>query len=211
MEVVDLTLPLFSGCPSFPGQPQVTVFPWHDISSHGHRTHVCFMADHTGTHVDLPAHFLLEGKTVEAMNLERFIGRALTFDVSSLTGRGVIRLSEFQTFLREEEMEGAIILLHTGMDVLFGKGEYFEKEVGISEEVARFLVEKKIKGVGIDAPSIDPYPFEVHRILLAHEILIFESLTNLKALVERTATFFGVPLKLTGCSGSPIRAFALRE
>jgi kynurenine formamidase len=108
-------------------------------------------------------------------------------------------------------MEGAIILLHTGMDVLFGKGEYFEKEVGISEEVARFLVEKKIKGVGIDAPSIDPYPFEVHRILLAHEILIFESLTNLKALVERTATFFGVPLKLTGCSGSPIRAFALRE
>jgi len=211
MEVVDLTLPLFSGCPSFPGQPQVTVFPWHDISSHGHRTHVCFMADHTGTHVDLPAHFLLEGKTVEAMDLERFIGRALTFDVSSLTGRGVIRLSEFQTFLREEEMEGAIILLHTGMDVLFGKGEYFEKEVGISEEVARFLVEKKIKGVGIDAPSIDPYPFEVHRILLAHEILIFESLTNLKALVERTATFFGVPLKLTGCSGSPIRAFALRE
>ena len=169
------------------------------------------MADHTGTHVDLPAHFLLEGKTVEAMDLERFIGRALTFDVSSLTGRGVIRLSEFQTFLREEEMEGAIILLHTGMDVLFGKGEYFEKEVGISEEVARLLVEKKIKGVGIDAPSIDPYPFEVHRILLAHEILIFESLTNLKALVGRTATFFGVPLKLTGCSGSPIRAFALRE
>jgi len=211
MEVIDLTLPLFSGCPSFPGQPQAAIFPWHDISFHGHRMHACFMADHTGTHVDLPAHFLLEGKTVEAMDLERFMGRALAFDVSSLTGRGVIRLSEFQTFLREEEMEGAIILLHTGMDVLFGKGEYFEKEVGISEEVARFLVEKKIKGVGIDAPSIDPYPFEVHRILLAHEILIFESLTNLKALVGRTATFFGVPLKLTGCSGSPIRAFALRE
>lgn len=213
MEIVDLTLPIFSGCLPFPGQAQVVVFPWHEISLHGYRTNALFFMDHTGTHVDLPAHFLPEGKTVEEMGLDRFIGKTITVDISSFTGKGVIGLSKFQDLfsLGNKTGEGAIVLLYTGMDALFGKRQYFEKEVGISEEVARFLVEQKIKGIGIDAPSIDPHPFTVHRILLTHQILIFESLTNIKALIGKSATFFGLPLKLQGCSGSPVRAFALME
>ncbi|MGQ9473660.1 MAG: cyclase family protein, partial [Candidatus Caldatribacteriaceae bacterium] len=157
MEIVDLTLPIFSGCPTFPGQAQVVVFSWHDISLHEYRTNALFFMDHTGTHVDVPAHFLPEGKTVEEMGLDRFMGKTITIDLSPLVGKGVVDLPEFKNLFLPEKgtEEGAIVLLYTGMDALFGKREYFEKEIGISEEVAQFLVERKIKGVGIDAPSID--------------------------------------------------------
>ncbi|MGC8778482.1 MAG: cyclase family protein [Candidatus Caldatribacteriaceae bacterium] len=210
MEVVDLTLPIFPGCPTFPGQPAVVIFPWHDLSVHGSRTHALFMVDHTGTHVDAPAHFLSEGKTIETIALEKFTGEAVTFDVSPFLSEGVIGLSKFHKLLGGiKTLKGTMVLLYTGMDVLFGKREYFEQKIGISEEVAQFLVEQGIKGIGIDAGSIDPYPFAAHRILLSHEVLIFEGLTNLKRLLGKKAIFFGLPLKITGCSGSPIRAFAL--
>ncbi len=64
MEIVDLTLPLFSGCPVFPGQPEVVIFPWHTLEAHGHVTHALFLVDHSGTHIDAPAHFIAGGKTV---------------------------------------------------------------------------------------------------------------------------------------------------
>lgn len=210
MKVIDLTLPLFSGCPAFPGQPAVTVFPWHDLSLHGSRTHALFMVDHTGTHVDVPAHFLQEGRTVETLDLGKFIGEAIALDVSSFVPTGVLKLPEFQSLL-ERTIEDTIVLLHTGIDTICGKAEYFQQQFSVSEEVANFLVEQKVKGVGIDAPSIDTYPFATHRILLAHEIPIFEGLTNLQTILGRTVTFFGVPLKLVGCSGSPVRAFALTD
>lgn len=212
MEVVDLTLPIFPGCPTFPGQPQVVLFPWHDLSLHGSRTHALFMVDHTGTHVDAPAHFLPEGKTIEEITPEKFIGEAVAFDVSPFLAEGVISLSDFRELLGgTKTLRGMIVLLYTGMDALFGEREYFERKVGISEEVAQFLVEQKIKGIGIDAGSIDPYPFAAHRILLSHEVLIFEGLTNLQRLLGRKATFLGLPLKIKGCSGSPVRALALMD
>lgn len=210
MEAIDLTLPLFSGCPAFPGQTAVTIFPWHDLSLHGSRTHALFMVDHTGTHVDVPAHFVQEGRTVETLDLGKFTGEAITLDVSSCVPKGVLNLPEFRSLL-EKTIEGTIVLLYTGIDTLFGKTEYFQQQFSVSEEVANFLVEQKVKGVGIDAPSIDTYPFATHRILLSHEVPIFEGLTNLGAILGRKVTFFGVPLKLVGCSGSPVRAFALMD
>lgn len=138
------------------------------------------------------------------------MGEAITFDVSSCVPKGILNLPEFRSLL-ERTIEDTIVLLYTGIDTLFGKIEYFQQQFSVSEEVANFLVEQKVKGVGIDAPSIDTYPFATHRILLAHEVPIFEGLTNLKTILGRKVTFFGVPLKLVGCSGSPVRAFALMD
>jgi len=62
--------------------------------------------------------------------------------------------------------------------------------------------------VGVDAPSPDHAPFEVHKILLSREVLIYENLTNLGAVVGRTGLFIGLPLKIKGGSGAPVRALA---
>ena len=63
--------------------------------------------------------------------------------------------------------------------------------------------------MGVDAPSPDHAPFEVHKILLSREVLIYENLTNLAAVVGRSGQFIGLPIKVVGGSGAPVRAIAV--
>ncbi len=206
----DLTLTLTSHIPVFPGQPPLSFLPWSNLKVHGNATNAFFMVEHTGTHLDAPAHFIEGGKTVEEIPLERFWGEALVLDVSSYFGRGELKLPDLEKILGEKDIEeGDIVLFYSGADKLLGRPEYFTQGVYLTESVAEFLIDKKVKGVGIDSPSIDSQPFAVHRLLLAREIIIYESLTNLGELRGKRVIFAGFPLKLQGCTGSPIRAIAL--
>jgi kynurenine formamidase len=52
---------------------------------------------------------------------------------------------------------------------------------------------------------------EVHQILLRAEIVIVEGLANLSELRREVVTFIALPLKVTGCDGSPARPVAIEE
>lgn len=209
-KIYDLTLTLTSDTPVFPGQPPLSFVPWSNLEIHGNATNAFFMVEHTGTHLDAPAHFIEGGETIEKIPVERFGGEALVLDVSFYLGRGELRFSDFEDILGKDDIkEGDIVLFYSGIDKLLKKPEYFTQGVYLTESIARFLIDKKVKGVGTDSPSIDSQPFLVHRLLLAQEIIIYESLTNLEKLRGKRVTFFGFPLKLQGCTGSPIRAIAI--
>lgn len=185
--IVDLTLELSEETPIYPGDPRVEVKRWATIEKDCYYMNALFLGEHSGTHVDAPAHFIAYGETIDQVPLEEFIGRGVVIDVSYLQGNiepGDIKMVEEMVFF------------YTG-----------GKDIYLSEEGARYLVEKGIKAVGIDNPTIGG--FEVHKILLSNEILIFENLANLEKLIGKEFTFFGVPLKIKNGSGSPIRAFAI--
>lgn len=185
--IIDLTLELSEETPVYPGDPRVEVKRWTTVEKDGYYMNALFLGEHSGTHVDAPAHFIANGKTIDQVPLERSIGKGAVIDVSYLDRNiepGDIKMVE------------EIVLFYTG-----GKSIY------LSEEGAEYLAEKGIKAVGIDNPTIGG--FEVHKILLSNEILIFENLTNLEKLIGKEFTFFGVPLKIKNGSGSPIRAFAI--
>jgi len=210
IRIYDLTLTLASDIPVFPGQPPLSFVPWSNLEIHGNTTNAFFMVEHTGTHLDAPAHFIEGGKTVEEIPVERFWGKALVLDVSFYLGRGELRFSDFEDILGKDDIkEGDIVLFYSGIDRLLKKPEYFTQGVYLTESIAQFLIDKKVKGVGTDSPSIDSQPFAVHRLLLTQEIIIYESLINLKELRGKRITFAGLPLKLKGCTGSPIRAVAI--
>jgi kynurenine formamidase len=185
--IVDLTLELSEETPIYPGDPKVKVKRWATIEKDGYYMNALSLGEHSGTHVDAPAHFIANGKTIDQVPLEKFIGRGVVIDVSHLQGNiepGDIKMVEEMVFF------------YTG-----------GKDICLSEGGARYLVEKGIKAVGIDNPTVGG--FEVHKILLSNEILIFENLANLEKLIGKEFTFFGVPLKIKNGSGSPIRAFAI--
>ena len=74
------------------------------------------------------------------------------------------------------------------------------------------LINKKVNAVCIDSPSIDrgsDNNFPVHKLLLNKEILIVENLCNLGEINSQNFTLIMIPLKLSGASGSPIRAIAI--
>lgn len=169
------------------------------------------MSDHSGTHVDAPAHFIPGGKTIEQTPVDIYVGAAKVVDFSGEKGNeGELKLPVFQDKISDEGIE-----IEAGDCVLFKfQGKTVKVYSGLSEEVSAFLAEQKVRLVGTDQPSIDWSENKTrpaHRVLLSSAIPIVEMLTNLELLKGKKSTFMGLPLKMTGATGSPIRAVAIEN
>ena len=187
------------------------------------------MAEHSGTHLDAPIHFA-EGKhTVDAIPLERLIGRAVVVPVeSSVTKNPDYRLTVQDLQQWESQYgripRGAIVLLRTGWAAHWpDRQKYFGSKTpedarslhfpGYSREAAEWLVrERNIKGVGIDTASIDHGPsrdFPVHRVLGEANVYGLENLANLDRVPVTGATLIALPIKIAGGTGGPVRIVAI--
>lgn len=192
----------------------------------GHRFRA---AEHGGTHLDAPYHFAREGRTVEAVSLDRLVGPAVVVDVSEAAVRdadhavGAEALRAFEAEHGRIEA-GTIVLLRTGwserwpdLERYLGTAKRGPEAVpelhfpGLSEAGARLLVEREVAAVGIDTASIDPGQselFEAHRVLMAEGIPALENLARLERLPPRGATLVALPMKIAEGTGAPLRAVA---
>jgi kynurenine formamidase len=120
--------------------------------------------------------------------------------------------------------DGAVVLLRTGWssrwpDLETYLGTAVPGDVahlhfpGLSEEAARWLVtDRRVHGVGIDTASIDrgaSKDFRAHRVLAGASVAIFENLDALGSVPPRGGVFMGLPMKIRGGSGGPLRAVVL--
>ena len=84
-----------------------------------------------------------------------------------------------------------------------------------NKELAHFLADHPtVRGVGLETPGCDPTEVEdltIHKIYLSKDKTIFECVTNLDQLLGKDFTFIGLPLKICGSEGSPIRAVAVLD
>lgn len=160
------------------------------------------MGVHTSTHVDAPLHFIAGGADVSSVNLNRFIGFAKVFNLSS---QDCIRADDLS---RLDINSGDIVLFRTRNSSLDMTGVFHKEFVYFDESAARFLADKKIASVGIDYLSVESYYAEnaiAHKLLLQNEIGIIEGL-RLHDVQEGEYFLSCVPLKLEGAEGSPVRA-----
>jgi kynurenine formamidase len=115
---------------------------------------------------------------ISELPLESFIGNGCVLDVRN---QAIIKLKdEYNTLVKEN----SIVLLYTGFDAYYGTKEYYQNHPSIDIELCDFLVEKKIKMIGMDTPSPDRYPFKIHKLLFENNIYILENLTNLDQLLN---------------------------
>jgi kynurenine formamidase len=213
VEIIDLTMELSSRTPVFPIYPPPAVHTWTTIKSHGFYSNLLLVVEHTGTHVDAPAHVFEDGTTIDAMPLERFMGKGVVVDASKLKPRELITRSYVEAKIKELGVnvgKGWVVLFYTGYDKKAGTREWYDHP-GLDETAAKYLVELGVNAVGIDAPSIDHEPYPAHQQLLSHGIPIYENLTNLDKLVGKVFKFIGLPLRIVKGSASPVRAVAVIE
>ena len=206
--MIDLSQPLYEGMPVYPGTPAPDFSTVATVAANGYRVKKIAMNTHVGTHMDAPAHMLAEGMTLDALPLERFMGRAAIVDVRACAG-GAIGVGELQA--QEEWLAQAdFVLFWTGWSRYWGQEQYLQQYPLLTAEAAAWLGKCRLKGVGIDAISfdaIDSQNFEIHQRLLAQELVLIENLTRLEE-VQSGANFFALPLPLREADGSPVRAFA---
>ena len=142
-----------------------------------------------------------DGKSLDQIPIEKFVGRGRLIKVESSFDLDSIRNADIQ--------EGDIVLFYTGMADFYGQDDkyYGDDRPEMTEEIANYLVEKKIKMIGLDMCSPDKEPFPMHRILLGKEVLIIENMTNLNKLEGKEFTVYALPINLQ-LDGGPARVIA---
>lgn len=194
MNIVDVTRPLSTRIPLYPGDTAPRITPVF----HGeYRTTDLCLSSHHGTHIDAPSHYLEDGLTVDQLPLSHLIGPCRVLDL-----RDAGRVIEPGAILPDLGSHTRV-LLRTHASEMTAFGPEFPC---LSRETARALVERGVRCVGIDSPSVEEYPGDgsVHRILLSHTIMILE-LLDLSGVEEGVYDLIALPLRLEGVEGSPAR------
>jgi len=194
MKLHDVTRPLSARSPVYPGD----VVPSFDQEERdGYLITGLRMSSHSGTHIDSPAHFLPGGSTIDGLPLENLIGKCRVIDLS---GAGP-RITASQ--LGGRAGGATRVLLKTSFS---GAGEFAEDFPAIDISAARLLAARKIRCVGIDSMSIEPFGSDgsVHRELLGNGCSIIE-LLDLSGIREGEYHMIALPLRLEGIDGAPAR------
>lgn len=227
IEIVDLSQEIFTGMPVFPGLPEVkvTVHQSHEqldgvtdgdtVSPAVNRLE---LGEHTGTHVDAISHMAREhrGRSIETMPLTTFYTEGICLDLSRKGLRELIETADLERAVAAAGLEirrGDTVLLYTDhYRRAFGTEDWHEGP-GVSVEAARWLGRKGIAAFGVEpaAPGVRGVSNkEVHRVCGELGFTHYENMVNLYRLVGRGRfRFIGLPLRIRGGTGSPVRAVAV--
>ena len=178
MKLIDLTQTIQNNMPVYPGAPETKLTQSARIDQGGYNDHNLTINMHTGTHIDAPSHMLIDGKQITDFPLSKFISTGIMLDAR---GKKIIDASIIES---KKIPTKSIVLIYTGQDKKFRKQEYYHDYPVIEKSLAKKLVEAKINMVGIDSPSPDKFPFDIHKIFFKNDIMIIENLTNLEQLLE---------------------------
>ena len=192
MKLYDISQEVF-GCVVFPGDPS----PEKEVMMRTADGDICnlssfHMCAHNGTHVDAPFHFIEDGKTIDQVDLDRFIGYAY------VTGReGIITAEDASAILKEArraDVRSADRILIKGNSTLSAEG-------------ARVFAEAGIKLYGNESQTVGPEdaPKEVHLIMLGAQVVLLEGI-RLAAVPDGVYILDAAPLNLGGADGAPCRA-----
>ena len=201
---IDISVPLYSGMVHWPDNPPVSIERMMD-QAHGDAANVSKieLGAHTGTHMDAPKHFLANGAGLDEMPLDAAIGLARVIQIEHPQ-------AIFPSELEAHNLQaGERVLFRTQNSDRCWKDEKFVEDfVYISAAAAQFLVERKVRTVGIDYLSVGGYVYdgiETHQILLGAGIWLIEGL-NLASVKPGEYELVCLPLRVVGADGAPARA-----
>jgi len=224
-EVIDLSQEIFQGMPVYPGHQRTIYWPHvtHEETKgqfstiESYETHNLLISEHGPTHTDAFFEGYAKGLTIDKMSLSYFIGEAICLDVSDVPSRGFITRTKLEEVLMTSGLsikKGDIVLLHTG-NYLERQGTlgYITNHCGLDLEASRWLVSQGVANVGIDAPTIDnpaDKNFGGHVACIeSQKMTNTENLGNLSKVAGKRFFYIGLPLRIRGGTGSPIRAVAI--
>jgi kynurenine formamidase len=210
MKIVDLSHTISPDMPVYPGTEPPLFFTACTIEDVGFLEKKITLYSHTGTHMDAPCHIISGAKTLDQMPPEHFMGKGAVIELAGNNGP-TIDLELLKPHQgRIERCE--YLLFHTGWADLWGKEAYLTGYPVLSPDAATWLAGFPLKGMGADtisADSAESAAFPIHTILLEHDIVIIENLTNLRAIPDGEFVFCCFPLKIENADGSPVRAVAI--
>lgn len=208
MKLIDLSQPIEDAGPNCPVHPPISVRRIADHPQDGWRMELLTVASHTGSHIDAPLHKLAGGRAIDQFPLNIFTGPSIAVDLRSLGADAAITARHLEQRI-DGDIEDCIVLLATGWGERRAKSdEWHRHSPFLSAEGARWLVERKIRAVGIDHYSIggsqEPENSRTHEVLLGANKWILEDIRIPEELFHLPPRFtlWALPINLANHSGA---------
>jgi kynurenine formamidase len=215
--------------PVFPGHPPIEIRA--DERTHdrdGYFLQYLGLGEHVGSHVDAPAHAVagMADRTIDRFPVERFVAPYVKYDLSAFSpGPGdLVGAAELREVERRDGVapdQGDIAIVQFGWDVHLRpesddadeRSWWIRNAPGLAADACEHLRDRGVTGVGSDTATCDAAVVDGvitsdvghSHWFLPNDILLFEGLTGL-GRAPSTGLFIGLPLRIRGGSGSPIRA-----
>jgi arylformamidase len=195
--IIDISQEVFS-CRVYPGDPAPERRVLSSMAEGAdYNLTALSLCAHNGTHVDAPFHFIRDGKPIDQVPLTKFIGPAW---VESHTGD--VTAEDARAMLARAAASG------TGAE----KRILVKGPATLTLEAAQVLAAAGIDLFGNESQTVGPEeaPAAVHLAFLGAEVVLLEGI-RLSHVPEGAWLLNCAPLNLSGCDGSPCRAFLVRE
>lgn len=197
MKIYDISQEVF-GCNVFPGDPS----PERIIKLKISDGDICNLTEikmcaHNGTHVDAPFHFINEGKTIDQVDMDRFIGYAYVAEHV-----GDVSVDDAERFIADAK----------ALDPKSAERILVKGAATVTAEAAKVFAREGIKLFGNESQTVGPEdaPKEVHMIMLGAEIVLLEGIV-LSDVPEGVYLLNAAPINLGGADGAPCRAVLIQE
>jgi len=195
MNIYDISQEVFS-CVVFPGDPapqRETLCNMDDGALYN--LTAVYMCAHNGTHVDAPYHFINDGKTIDQVSLEKFVGPCYVAE-----REGVVTAEDAKEILQKAS--------DTNADA--SKRILIKGNAEVSLEAAEVFAKEKIRLIGNESQTVGPEnaPMAVHKVLLGADVVLLEGI-RLAVVPEGVYLLNAAPLNLAGADGAPCRAILL--
>ena len=197
MKIYDISQEVFN-CQVYPGDPRPEKNELGSMDKGDLYNLTAFsMCAHNGTHIDAPHHFIKDGKAVDGLCLEAFVGKAYVAE-----HHGVLTADDAEAILkaaRMQEPEAANRILIKG-------------DAEVTLEAALVFAAAKILLLGNESQTVGPQdaPMAVHLALLSADVVLLEGI-RLAEVAEGVYFLNAAPLNLAGADGSPCRAWLIKS
>jgi arylformamidase len=179
------------------------------------------MSAHAFTHLDAPLHMVANGKSIDVIPVDFFIGDAVLLDIPK--GKSEAITAADMERAGQQAKNGDIVLIRTGwLEKMWGKEGYDDCPY-LTSEAAEWLVKLKARIAGYDfvqdysvrdfhrKGGVEPEDLVVHQILLRNGILNIEYVNNLSKISQPRFKLIALPLALKDSDGSPTRVVAIED
>ena len=195
MKIYDISQEVF-GCQVYPGDPTPKKRVISSMEKGDLYNLTAFsMCAHNGTHIDAPFHFIKDGKTVDSVSLNTFIGMAYVAEYN-----GIVSADDATEILEKAKKQNSEV----------AKRILIKGDAEVSAEAAKVFAESNILLLGNESQTVGPEnaPMEVHLILLGAGSVLLEGI-RLAEVSEGVYFLNAAPLNLSGADGSPCRAILI--
>lgn len=195
MRVIDISQEVLS-CNVYEGDPTPSSEKIMDMKKGElYNLSVFSMCAHNGTHIDAPLHFIDNGRAVNEIPLEYFVGECFVAEENG----DIFKADALRIIERARELSAQKRILIKG-------------KATVTEEAAHTFADAGVLLLGSESQSVGPLdsPMKVHQILLSKNIVLLEGIV-LKNVQEGRYILNSAPLNIEGIEGSPCRAILIEE